>query len=372
MEDRIKLLENSIHVNSTHIHAVEQSSKKASSFIAQRVNALEDHETISVNKQAPVVARSSKPTKHDVASSTEITKLVDTRIRSEKNRVPNQLISKPITITLDTAGFNINTTNSAASTINSHPASAGNNNVNQAGRNGSSERIPDQPKIPNTDKITSDNRNSNVAPTGRIKCLLIHDYCHSKFDSDRFDNRYDIITYNIGSIENALKADNRKLRDFIAKHNPECIYIHLGLEDLSQGSSVNLVTLMSNELLRMLLDISNVKICVSEIIPCVGNNVLNRKIHEVNRVMYNTISDMRKSHVDRICCFNNNRVIGHLRWKYGCEQKYEISDRGKGILWLRLKYGLTKVANLGSYEGSPNKPRNNVTHLYNMNNKSHG
>ena len=74
------------------------------------------------------------------------------------------------------------------------------------------------------------------------------------------------------------------------------------------------------------------------------------KAREANRSVYDIISHLRESSVDRICSFNNNRMVGHLRWKYGCENKYQISDRGKGILWLRLKFGIIKALNLGSQE----------------------
>ena len=73
LEERIKALESNFNVNSTHIHAVEQSSRLASSYIAQRVNALEDLEINCINKTVSAATNTSpsNTTKRDAAVSTE-------------------------------------------------------------------------------------------------------------------------------------------------------------------------------------------------------------------------------------------------------------------------------------------------------------
>ena len=284
----------------------------------------------------------------------------DKPIQPLASQSKHQITIEPTMYKKNSAGHISQTSNDAAldNTQNGSQHNINTNNNKLAAQNNTTKLVDNQ-KI---DQPTNQTPGSSTKI--RKKCILIHDSCHDKFDSDRFDNRYHIITYNANNLKNAL--GNRKLHEFLAKQNPDCIYLHLGLEDLANGISENQVTNMFNKLILELLKIPNAKICISDIIPCVGNQAITAKIHEVNRSVYDLISHIRANTEDRLCSYNNNRVAGHLRWKYGCETKYELSDRGKGILWLRLKYGLTKAVNLGSQKMNSNQSYRNITNPHNM------
>ena len=182
-----------------------------------------------------------------------------------------------------------------------------------------------------------------------IKCLLIHDRCHSEFKNTLFDGRYEITKYKADTIGEC--TNNKKLRHLLSTLKPDCIFLHVGLEDIARGQKVEEVVNLYVSLLKELTSTTLASICISEIIACVRYTILCKKTHAVNEYVHKLVTKMRQDDstlTSRLCTFNNNKLIGHLHWKPGTDTKYEISERGKGMLWLRLKYGLQKLTNLSS------------------------
>ena len=157
---------------------------------------------------------------------------------------------------------------------------------------------------------------------------------------------------------------NRKLTQLLVDLVPDNIYIHVGLDDIARGGKVAEIVGHFKDLIKKLILNTEARVCVSEIIACEDYKDLCKETYEINEKVHNLVSHMRDTNDDlanRLCTFNNKKLTGHLKWKRGSTESFVLTDRGKGILWLRLRYGLTKLSNL-----SLNK-RNNLVDLNSLN-----
>jgi len=187
--------------------------------------------------------------------------------------------------------------------------------------------------------------------------LLIHDENFQNFSRDNFSSRFNVHQYSVGSFL-SLKKDSAKLNSMINRIRPDCVYIHLGINDFlhKKASIGNYVEQLSHHLLKT----TDAQICFSHIIPSSNDTVLNDKIRLVNRETSRCVSwfhSKSSAARERLFTFSNESVGNHNTHtdKIG----FRLRERGEKLLWLKLKDGITKTLRL---------PRENTVNNRNIRN----
>ena len=207
-------------------------------------------------------------------------------------------------------------------------------------------------------RVTPDNKSDKkadfiVKPVGtqqkegktysRKKCLLIHDSTFENFDQDKFPKQFEVTCFQAKKA--CIAAKSKKLKDLIKGEQPECIYVHLGLHDIISGSVDS--TLCSFEALRdYLTSFTNANVCFSLIVPTANDSLLNRKISEFNKelnLMVTTARSDNETLKDQLFTYNNSSVAW-LNQKQ--TDGVHLTDRGKLVMWTKLKDGLRKTMRL--------------------------
>ena len=175
------------------------------------------------------------------------------------------------------------------------------------------------------------------------KCLLIHDSTFENFDQAKFPNQFDIVCFHAKKA--SIAAKSKQLKDLIKDKKPECIYVHLGLHDIISCSVDS--TLCSFEALRdYLLSSTEANICFSSIVPTANNPTLNRKINEFNKelnLMVTTARSDNETLKEQLFTYNNSSVA----WLNEMQQDgVHLTERGKLVMWTKLKDGLRKTLRL--------------------------
>jgi hypothetical protein len=131
----------------------------------------------------------------------------------------------------------------------------------------------------------------------------------------------------------------------IKKLQPECIYVHTGMNDLLKKKSglVNTVEEFSEHLLKT----TKAQICFSGLIPSSNDKALNSRIRIVNRDIEGYVSWVHRNKPemgDRIFTFTNDS-IGDQNL-YSGTTGFKLGERGQKMLWIRLREGLRKTMRL--------------------------
>jgi hypothetical protein len=209
------------------------------------------------------------------------------------------------------------------------------------------------------DTISAKNRNT-AGPKNESrnrlhrKCMLIHDSTFEHFDPAKFTSKFDINQYPIKRVSQAARST--KLIEEINREKPECVYIHLGLHDIINGS-VNKILDSYEELLDVLLRKTKARLCFSLIIPTDNDTHLNKKIEEVNRELRRIITTVRREEKleDKLFTYENSSVA----WlnKKLPQGTIELTARGKLVMLTKLQDGLRKTLRLPRPDLKGNKKR---------------
>ena len=180
----------------------------------------------------------------------------------------------------------------------------------------------------------------------RRKCLLVHDSTLSGFDANKFSRTFDVTLYPTGSCH-ALNKDKR-FEDKLRSLSPECIFVHLGTNDILSQRTTEKVAETFKELIWYLLENTKAQLCFSLVIPTKNGDSLNVRIREFNELLTKLVSDARAAkQVHKSCLFSysNNSVEYHNIYNQGTRE-VRLTEIGRRIMWSRLCDGLNKALRL--------------------------
>ena len=229
--------------------------------------------------------------------------------------------------------------------------------------------LTSRPQIPQNDKpITAEdsmnNENAQAPPTllpdhktGNLEsqiysikqCLLVHDGTHDDFDPSKFSGRYYVERHETPLLSTMSKECN-KIIEKLTELKSEMVILHAGHRDLWQGNRVQDVTDNYKYLVTQLAEKTNVRICVSLIIPT-GRHYpgFNEKVKSVNEFVSSLISDLRArgEYKNRIFTANNDRLQHYVVRSTGENGiRMKLNSRGKNILWLKLQDSMERTLNM--------------------------
>ena len=215
------------------------------------------------------------------------------------------------------------------------------------------------PEIRKTDKEISRNTDPQRIYR-RKKCLFVHDSTISGFDQSKFSNEFDVRTYNSKSI--LFLSNDRKLKELIDKLKPECIFIHVGMQDIANNRKKKDIIRDFESIMWYLLEKTEANICFSSIIPTSNSDFLNRNINDINSSIEELVTEARAiNYLHKSCLFtyNNNSVMYHNR---SLPNGVHLSETGKLIMWRRLGDGFRKTLRLFRPQLSDRTIRQNSDH----------
>ncbi len=204
-------------------------------------------------------------------------------------------------------------------------------------------------------------KHSNPSRYRRFTVLLIHDKNFQNFSPGCFSSQFNVHQFIAPSFRSLNKL-SKELDNNVRRLRPDCIYIHLGINDLVESKSCpsGLVHALADQLLK----ITSAQICFSLLIPSSNNSRLNDRIHLANSEIISNISWFRKSDEkarSRIFTFTND-IVGNQN-VYSSNSGFLLSDRGEKMLYLRLREGLKKTMRLPrpSYHIAQQQGRHSTT-----------
>lgn len=175
--------------------------------------------------------------------------------------------------------------------------------------------------------------------------IILHDGTHKNFNPLNFDKKFRLETYETKGLI-SLKKDKEGFTKLAKKVNPDCIYVHLGMNDLIEKKDASTISEHYYDLAEHLLKNYRSNICFSLIIPTHNNEMLREKIKDVNNDVIDMVSHLRSSNREyrsRLFSFDNNKIGDHSTYIQGSQQ---FSVRGKKMIWMRLNEGLKKTLRL--------------------------
>ena len=145
----------------------------------------------------------------------------------------------------------------------------------------------------------------------------------------------------------SLQREFNKFLDVVEKANPDCIYIHLGINDILNGTKGKDLAQYYYDLADFLLNRFRSAICFSLLIPTKNDENLNAKIRFVNWEITNVVSFMRDNahgnDRNRVFTYDNHRIGVHCTFTRNRDRKPLLNDRGYAMLWMRLAEGIKKA-----------------------------
>ena len=202
----------------------------------------------------------------------------------------------------------------------------------------------------NNDKVNHEDKPNNVTQPKREryrqkKCLVIHSGTFSGFQSEQFSREFDITCYKTHWIKDL--AGDSKLKDKIDNLKPECIYLHMGANEMYKGENDKMALVDIEDFVWYLIDMTQSRICLSTVIPTANNNYMNKSINRFNDGIRDLVTEIRKERPDleeHIFSYFNDSVGWQNKTSHS--QEVILSDLGKNIMWKRLKDGLCKALRL--------------------------
>ena len=186
--------------------------------------------------------------------------------------------------------------------------------------------------------------NVENAPTPNIsryrthKCMIVHDPFLKDFDSEKFSKWFDVTNIQFYSLNEILSKG--ALVSKIKASKPEIIYLHAGFGDLLNKTKGDSIVEMYKQLIYKLLETSEVKICISLMIPVLGYPETNSKLKQINKCVSDFISQVRNQpkYTNRIFTSNNDVVGGFINRSVGPKgATVNLSDRGQKKMWIKVK-----------------------------------
>ena len=130
----------------------------------------------------------------------------------------------------------------------------------------------------------------------------------------------------------------------------ETVFLHVGLQDLHWlKTTPEDLHNKYKQLIYKLLETTNTRICVSQIIPIKGYPYLNERIQQVNEMMFSLISSIRltyeyKKRIFTSCNDNLANLMTRTVGSHGIE--LTLSPEGKRKMWLLVKDSLQRTLGL--------------------------
>ena len=206
------------------------------------------------------------------------------------------------------------------------------------------------------------NRRSRSSTYRRYTVLLIHDDNFDKFNPQSFTSQFNVHQFKVASLED-LEKKKRLLNEKLKKLKPDCVYIHLGINDLLKRKCIPSGSI--HDLASFLLDNCEAQICFSLLIPTANDNTMNQRIIAVNNEMRSNVSWFHKNNESarsRIFTYNNDQV-GNLN-SYSINTGFDLKDRGEKLLYLRLREGLKKTLRIPRQRSGANRNQRNRSNRF--------
>ena len=185
----------------------------------------------------------------------------------------------------------------------------------------------------------SGSRNSHIYR--RHTALLIHDSNFDKFNPRIFSSQFNVHQFGVSSLENLVKK-RKQLNDKLKKLRPDCIYVHLGINDLTKRKCIPSGAI--HELAEYLLETCKAQICFSLLIPTSNDKKMNERIEAVNNEIKSNISWFHRHSEtarSRIFTFAND-LVGDQN-SYSVNTGFTLTERGEKMLYVSLREGLKKT-----------------------------
>ena len=198
-------------------------------------------------------------------------------------------------------------------------------------------------------------RNSHIYR--RHTVLLIHDSNFDKFNPRSFSSQFNVHQFGASSLENLVKK-RKQLNEKLNKLRPDCIYVHLGINDLTKRKCIPSGAI--HELAEYLLETCKAQICFSLFIPTSNDKKMNERIKAVNNEIKSNVSwfhRQSKTARSRIFTFAND-LVGNQN-SYSINTGFTLKDRGEKMLYVSLREGLKKTMRIPhqSHDGNPRQKR---------------
>ena len=205
---------------------------------------------------------------------------------------------------------------------------------------------------PASEDTTVNRQMSASSQHRKFTVLLIHDENFKNFAPNSFSTQFDVQQFNVTSYED-LEKRNKQLNTVVKRLQPNCIYIHVGINDFMKKRST--VSGAVHDLAEHLLKITKAQICFSLLIPSSNDTEVNDRIRLVNNEVRSNITWFRNSDENsrsRIFTFPNDQV--RHQNIFSLNTGFELTDRGEKMLYIRLREGLKKSLriNRASYHNS--------------------
>ena len=198
-------------------------------------------------------------------------------------------------------------------------------------------------------------RNSHIYR--RHTVLLIHDSNFDKFNPRSFSSQFNVHQFGASSFENLVKK-RKQLNEKLNKLRPDCVYVHLGINDLTKRKCTPSGAI--HELAGYLLETCKAQICFSLLIPTSNNKKMNERFKAVNNEIKSNVSWFhRQSETARSRIFTfANDLVGNQN-SYSFNTGFTLKDRGEKLLYVSLREGLKKTMRIPhqSHDGNPRQKR---------------
>ena len=198
----------------------------------------------------------------------------------------------------------------------------------------------------NRDGASNDNTRGNLtdAHQGRqgdkkqYKCLLVHDSFMDDFNKAKFSSWFDVSTTKFLTIDR-LRSQGSLISKI--KHiKPSVLVMHMGYGDILAGDDSESIIDNFKVVIYDILEKTESKLCISQIIPIKDNQNQSRKIDFINETISTFLSELRtqSKFKNRVFTSNNTKIGGFTKSSVGPNgRSTEIDAHGLAILWLNLR-----------------------------------
>ena len=360
IETKIASLQSAMdNTKNKHSHQIEET-KQLQSLMMKRLEGTEEKISADNDNRKPT-------TSNHTGATTDVKRSGNGRLQkvpgmaNKTHTTPEVNGTKSYALAVQTAKNEVTPSTNLSDSV---PSSAERGTYRRKGHD-QVKKNPSRRSTTSNHGAVSDYGNNHVGtkkgyrPSSKRKCLLIHDSTFEDFHQEKFSKQLNVTPFSAKKASIAVKS--KKLQDLIKSENPDCIYIHLGLHDII-GGDVDSTLCSFEELVELMLDSTAATICLSLVVPTSNNAPLNKKINELNEelnLMVTTLRSDQENLRERLFTYNNSSVAW-LNKKL--PQGVLLTERGKLVMWTKLKDGLRKTLRLPrpnlNNPNSPNRQNN--------------
>ena len=176
--------------------------------------------------------------------------------------------------------------------------------------------------------------------------LVLHDGTHNNFDEKQFNSNLRVRCHKTnGLVSLSREKELDKLTTLIKRLNPDCVYVHLGINDIIAGKSIDELLSYYHDLAVMLLNKCRGNVCFSLPIPTKNNESLNNKVRQLNWDLKDLVYYLRSKPTlgkDRMFTLDNSIISDHSTFRKNIDSHPVFNQRGRKMIWMRLEEGLKK------------------------------